>query len=162
MSPRLKRVAELPLQRQPALFEAMITPHRSLSARGFLVVMCVFSSLNLVLAIFWALRGAWPILLFLTLDVALLTVAFRANFFSARMFERVRIDADSLQVTRQPARGAPEHWIASPYWTRIESREEAVRIAAGDGAVHVGAFLSRPEREDLARALSSAVAAARR
>lgn len=161
MSPRLTVTDAPPRPTGPAIFDAMITPHRSLTARGFLIVMCAFSACNVILAIFWALHGAWPVLFFLVLDVAVLTLAFRMNFEAARAFERVRIDADCLHVTRQPARGAAQHWVASPAWTRVEAQEEALRIAAGDNAVHVGAFLSPPERDDLAVALRAALARAR-
>lgn len=141
--------------------DALLTPHRSLSARAFLLVICVFSGMNVAVAAFWALQGAWPVLGFLVLDVALLTLAFRMNFRDGRMFERVRIDADLVQVTRQPVRGRPSHWIVNPSWARVEDRPDAVRIAAGDRAVHVGAFLSPPERGDLADALRAALARAR-
>lgn len=141
--------------------DALLTPHRSLNARTFLLVMCVFSAMNVAVAIFWALQGAWPVLGFLVLDVALLTWAFRMNFRAARMFERVRIDADNLQVTRMPVRGQPAHWIVAAHWARVENLPDAVRIAAGDRVVDVGAFLSPPERGDLAQALRAALARAK-
>ena len=141
--------------------DALLTPHRSLSARAFLLVICTFSGMNVIVAIFWALQGAWPVLGFLVLDVALLTFAFRMNFRSGRIFERVRIDADTVSITRQPVRGAPSHWVVNPSWARVEDRPDAVRIAAGDRAVYVGSFLSPPERGDLAVALRAALARAR-
>lgn len=142
--------------------DALLTPHRSLNARTFLIVICAFSAMNVVVAVFWALQGAWPVLFFLLIDVVLLTVAFRMNFRAARMFERVRIDADSVRVTRVPVRGAAAHWVVGATWVRVEDGPEAVRIAAGDRAVHVGAFLSPPERGDFAVALRAALARARR
>lgn len=160
-TPRWERVAEPPAARGPALMDALLTPHRSLSARAFLMVMCVFSGMNVLVAVFWALRGAWPVLGFLVMDVALLTFAFRMNFRSGRMFERVRIDADVVQVTRQPVRGRASHWVVNPSWARVEDRPDTVRIAAGDRAVHVGAFLSPPERGELAVALRAALQRAR-
>ena len=161
MTPRWERIAEPPPARGPAFMDALLTPHRSLSARAFLMVMCVFSGMNVIIAMFWALRGAWPVLGFLVLDVALLAFAFRINFRAGRMFERVRIDAECVQITRQPVRGRPAHWVVNPVWARVEDRPDAVRIAAGDRAMHVGAFLSPPERDDLAIVLRAALARAR-
>ncbi len=160
-TPRWERVADPPAARGPALMDALLTPHRSLSARAFLLVMCVFSGMNVLVAMFWALQGAWPVLGFLVLDVALLTFAFRVNFRSGRMFERVRIDVDVVHVTRQPVRGRASHWVVNPSWARVEDRPDTVRIAAGDRAVHVGAFLSPPERGELAIALRAALLRAR-
>ncbi len=160
-TPRWERIADPPPARGPALMDALLTPHRSLSARAFLQVMCTFSGMNMLVAIFWALQGAWPVLGFLVLDVALLTVAFRMNFRSGRMFERVRIDADVVHIMRQPVRGQASHWVVNPSWARVEDRPDAVRIAAGDRAMHVGKFLSPSERGDLAVALRAALARAR-
>jgi uncharacterized membrane protein len=157
MSPRWERIDEPPPPRGPAVMDALLTPNRSLSARTFLRVMLVFSAMNLAVAVFWAVRGAWPVLLFLVLDVALLAWAFHLNFRAARMFERVRLDSDHLQVTRTPARGSPMHWIVAARWARVEDGPDAVRIAAGDRTVDVGAFLSPPERGDFARALRDAL-----
>jgi uncharacterized membrane protein len=161
MTPRWERVAEPPPGRAPATLDAVLTPHRSLTARALLLVLCAFSTMNVAVAVFWALHGAWPVLGFLVLDVTLLTWAFLANNRAARMFERVRVDADCLQVTRQNARGSPTHWVVGSTWARVEDRADAVRIAAGGRALHVGAFLSPPERGDFAEALRRALVRAR-
>lgn len=157
MTPRWERVLEAPPEASSATMDAVLTPHRSLTARALLIVLCAFSAMNVAIASFWALNGAWPVLGFLVIDVALLTWAFRMNNRAARMFERVRVDAGCLSVTRQPVRGEASHWVVAPAWARVEAAPTAVRIAAGDRAVHVGAFLSPPERGDFAEALRRAL-----
>jgi uncharacterized membrane protein len=157
MSPRWERVAQAPPEGATAAMDALLTPHRSLTARALLLVICTFSGMNVVIALFWALKGAWPVLAFLAIDVALLTWAFGLNNRAARMFERVRVQAGCLSVTRQPARGEASHWVVAPTWARVEAAPTAVRIAAGDRALHVGAFLSPPERGDFAEALRRAL-----
>lgn len=161
MTPRWEAVATPPQDSGPAYIDAFLTPHRSLSGKAFLRVLCVFSSMNLAVAIYWTLRGAWPVLGFLVLDVALFCLAFHVNYRAARAFERVRVGDDVLHVTRQPAHGAVRHWVVSPAWARVEDSPDAVRIAAGDRTMLVGAFLSPPERGDLALALRDAIARAR-
>jgi len=161
MTPRWETVAKPPQAEGPAYIDAVLTPHRSLSGKAFLLVLCVFSSMNVAVAIYWALHGAWPVLGFLALDVGLFCLAFHMNYRASRAFERVRIDADVLSVTRQSAQGAARHWVVNPAWVRVEDRPDAVRIAAGDRAMLVGAFLSPPERGDLAIALKDALARAR-
>lgn len=160
MTPRWETVVA-PQETGPAYMDAVLTPHRSLSGKAFLLVLCVFSSMNVAVAIYWALHGAWPVLGFLALDVGLFCLAFHVNYRAARAFERVRIDAEVLSVTRQSAQGAARHWVVSPAWARVEDQPDAVRIAAGDRAMLVGAFLSPPERGDLVIALKDALARAR-
>jgi uncharacterized membrane protein len=161
MTSRWEAVAAPSGESGPAYIDAVLTPHRSLSGKAFLVLLCIFSAMNVMVATYWALRGAWPILGFLVLDVALFALAFRINYRAARAFERVRVAADEMQVTRQPERGAARHWRVHPVWARVETRTDAVRIAAGDRAMLVGAFLSPPERDDFAEALRTALARAR-
>lgn len=161
MPPRWERVAEPPPETGAPVMDALLTPHRSLTARAFLLVICVFSAMNVAVATIWALHGAWPVLFFLALDVALLTVAFHMNFRDGRMFERVRIGDGRLSVTRSPARGRPVHWVVGAHWARVVEETDAVRIAAGDRAVRVAAFLSPPERDAFAAALRRALERAR-
>ena len=75
--------------------------------------------------------------------------------------ERVRVDAECLRVTRQGVDGAPAHWIVGPTWARVENGPNGVGIAAGGRIVHVGSFLSPPERGDFATALRNALARAK-
>lgn len=162
MTPRWENVATPPEDDGSAFIDAVLTPNRSLTGGAFIKVLCVFSGMNVLIASYWAMRGAWPVLGFLVIDVALFALAFHLNYRAARGFERVRVGRDVVHITRQPARGAARHWVVSPVWARIEDRENVVRIAAGDRAMLVGAFLSPPERVDLANALRDALARARR
>ena len=52
---------------EPALFSALLTPHRSLSGTGFLVVMGVIAGISFVGGVMFLLLGAWPIVPFLGL-----------------------------------------------------------------------------------------------
>lgn len=162
MTPRWEYVAAPPEESGVALIDAVLTPNRSLTGGAFIKVLCVFSAMNVIIAGYWAYRGAWPVLGFLLLDVALFCLAFYLNYRAARGFERVRVSPGVMHVTRQAAHGAARHWVVNPAWVRVENGEHVVRIAAGDRAMLVGAFLSPPERSDLADALRAAVARARR
>ncbi|MFY9735755.1 MAG: DUF2244 domain-containing protein, partial [Rhodoplanes sp.] len=62
--------------REPTLFAADVTPHRSLDGAGFLAVMFVLGGASFVLGLIFLLSGAWPIVGFLGLVVALVYVAF--------------------------------------------------------------------------------------
>ena len=47
---------------EPTLFSAIITPHRSLSGKGFLLVMALVGGLSFIGGVFSFLLGAWPVL----------------------------------------------------------------------------------------------------
>ena len=75
---------------EPTLFSAIITPHRSLSGRGFVLVMALVGGLSFIGGMFFFLLGAWPVVGFLGLDVVLVYWAFRANYRAAGLLRRSR------------------------------------------------------------------------
>ena len=72
---------------EPTLFSAIITPHRSLSGKGFIAVMALVGGLSFAGGMFFFLMGAWPVIGFLGLDVLLVYWAFRANYRAAAAFD---------------------------------------------------------------------------
>src|SRR4030095_13918066 len=83
---------------QPVRFDAILTPHRSLSPLGFTILMTVAAGVAGVAGAAVRLLGAGPVCGFCALDVLLFYVMFRLNYRSARMFERIRLTADELVV----------------------------------------------------------------
>lgn len=146
----------------PVQFDAILTPHRSLSLLGFAILMAVVAAVNVGLGVSFMLRGAWPIFGFCGLDVLLFYVMFRLNYRSARMFERVRLLPDELIIERHDARGRKESWSFQPYWLRIaiddppEHHSQLVLSSHGRSLV-LGSFLTPGERFDLAQALRRAL-----
>jgi uncharacterized membrane protein len=146
------------------LFDAILTPHRSLNGLGFAILMTVVAAVNIGLGVSFMLQGAWPIFGFCGLDALLFYVMFRLNYRSARMFERVRLLPDELIVERHDARGGTEKWSFQPYWLRIaiddppEHHSQLVLSSHGR-SLTIGSFLSPGERSDLAKALRQALRA---
>ena len=71
------------------LFAARLTPHRSLSRTGFVVLMAVASAISFGAGLVFLLMGAWPVFGFFGLDVLLIYWAFRINFRHARASEDI-------------------------------------------------------------------------
>lgn len=141
--------------------DAVLTPHRSLSELGFQRFIWVFAAMNLAVATYFWVQGAWPVMGFLGLDVFAVWLAFRLNFRAARVEECVKVSGEHLHVARRSARGA-SHWAVSPLWAKVTAEGIGVRISAGGASMNVGAFLSPDERADFARALNDALSRARR
>src|SRR5574338_1098102 len=75
----------------PTIFSATLTPHRSLGRVGFLVLMIVFGGVSFVAGMLFLAIGAWPVLGFFGLDVLLLYLAFRLNYWHAEAYEQVTV-----------------------------------------------------------------------
>jgi uncharacterized membrane protein len=110
--------------------------------------------------------GAWPVLGFMGLDVALIYAAFKLNYRSGRLYETVDLTPQALTVTRVQPSGKAQSWSFNPYWVRLLLEERIGRSSELSLASHgdrlvFASFLSDPEREDFARALRSALADAK-
>jgi uncharacterized membrane protein len=153
---------------EPTLFSATITPHRSLSGTGFLVVMALVGGLSFIGGLIFFLLGAWPVVGFLGLDVLLVYWAFRANYRAAAAFEQVTVTPSEVRLRRVSHRGSVAEWTLNPVWTRLdrETHEEfgllRLFLVSRGRRLSVAGFLSPPERESFAAALSAALGEAKR
>ncbi len=153
---------------EPTLFSAIITPHRSLSRTGFLLVMLAIGCVSFIGGIFFFLIGAWPVVGFLGLDVLLVYWAFRANYRAARAFEEVIVTASELRLRRVSQRGKVAEWTFNPLWTKLDREDHEdyglLRLfLVSRGRRHaVAGFLAPSERESFAAALSNALGEAKR
>ena len=151
--------------REPVLFDAVLYPHRSLSARAALMVITVMGVICLAVGGFFLALGAWPVFGFFGLDIALIGGAFWLNFRQARLFERVSLTASRLRIERVDPWGRRRHWDFQPYWTRVEMadaphHDTPLTLMSRGQHLVIGRFLSGGERFDFARALRRALAEA--
>jgi uncharacterized membrane protein len=153
---------------EPTLFSAIITPHRSLSRAGFLLVMMLIGGVSFVGGTVFFLVGAWPVVGFLGLDVLLVYLAFRANYRAAAAYEQVTITPSELRLRQVSHRGQAREWTLNPLWTRLERETHKefglMRLFLVSRGVRLGVagFLSPGEKESFAHALAAALAEAKR
>ena len=145
------------------LFDATLQPNTSLQPKGFLLLMAAIVSVSFVAGMIFMLMGAWPVMGFLGLDVALVYLAFRTNYRWARMYETVRLASDSLLVERVSASGKVRRWRFQPYWLRVNidnpvSHDSQLVLSSHGKRLRIGSFLSPDERLQVAHALKDALA----
>ena len=152
-----------------ALFymDAVITPHRSLSRRGFIVLITVMTAINCVTAGVFVAMGAAPVPAFLGLDLVALIIALIASWRAGERKERVQVTAEEVRVTLETRRGEETLWVSPTVFTRVELLGEAedetdLVLALSDRAMPLARSLSRRERLDFAAALDQAIMRARR
>ncbi len=148
---------------EPVLFDALLTPHRSLSPRGFAILMGLAGLVGFASGVAFLLMGAWPIFGFCGAEWLLFYLCFRLNYRAARRTERVRLMPGLLTVERSDPRGRVQSWSFQPYWLRVELDDPAepggqLALASHGRRLAIGSFLSPPERLDLAEALRDALA----
>lgn len=151
-----------PAARNSVFFDATLTPHRSLSPRGFVILMAVICAISFVAGLVFFLAGAWPVVGFLGLDVLLIFVAFRINYRHGRMFETLKLTRQDLIVRRVDHWGKESRWRFQSTWLQVLIDEppehgSQLTLRSHGRSVTIGAFLTPDERLELAKALRRAL-----
>jgi uncharacterized membrane protein len=153
---------------QPELFSALLTPHRSLSRTGFLVLMGFICAVSFAAGLAFLLMGAWPVFGFFGLDVLVIWWAFRINFRDARATEEISVTHFELRVRRVSHRGHVVEWVLNPLWVQIDQKTHAefgiekLYLVSRGRRVSVASFLGPDEKASFAKALTAALQAAKR
>jgi uncharacterized membrane protein len=146
----------------PILFQAEVTPHRSLSARGLRLVIVFVCAVSLgTTTLFWIL-GAWPIAGFNGVEILLAIILLKAHQKSARAKEVLLLSGAGLRVRRVDARGKVSEFLMPAGWLNVVLTERPGRVpglylAARGAQVEVAMSLGEPEKRDLAEALAGAL-----
>ncbi len=155
--------AQAPVEYQnDGAFEAVLYPNRSLPNLGFALVMSVVIIANLLFGLYFFAIGAWPVIGFCGLDVALVWLAFKISYRQGRLHERVRITPDMVWVSRVLPSGHETRWRMQTYWTHViiddpVRHESQLQLRSKGRTLVIGAFLSPGERGELAAALQKAM-----
>ena len=152
----------------PPIFEAVITPHRSLGQTGFLALMIAVGIVSFFAGMFFLILGAWPVFGFFGLDALLLYWAFRINYRRAAAYEVVTLTPVDLKVRKVSHRGLVQEWALNPLWVTLDkvSHEdygiERLFLVSRGRRLPIAACLGPDEKASFATALSTALGEAKR
>lgn len=135
-------------------FDLTLRPNRSLDPRHARWIVLGVGGVMFLTGLRVLLLGAWPVIPFLIVDVALMAWAFRASYRSGRSVEHVRLDQDDLVVRRRTSDGRERRIRLEPLWTqatleKLSMKQNRLWLAAREKRVAVGQFLSPAEREEI-------------
>lgn len=152
---------------RPVYMDAVITPHRSLSERGFIVLIAVVTLANCASAAVFLAMGATFVPIFLGVDLLAVIVAFLVSFRAARNVERVQVTARDIRVTHETPKRSRLVWESPTAFTRVaveteDERAVALRLSLSGKELAVAQALSPGERAAFAQALQQAIWEARR
>jgi uncharacterized membrane protein len=153
---------------EATLFSAVLTPHRSLGSTGFLLLMAAIGGLGFVGGMVFFAMGAWPVVGFLGLDVALVYWAFRINYRTATAYEEVNVTPSQLTVRKVSHRGEVAEWSLNPVWVRLDRETHAeygierLFLVSHGKRLAIANFLGPAEKKSFAKSLSFALGEAKR
>ena len=152
---------------RPVYMDAVITPHRSLSERGFVVLIAVVTLANCASAGVFLAMGATLVPIFLAVDVLAVIVAFVVSYRGARQIERVHVTARDIRVTHETPSWSKVVWESPTAFTRVaveteDDRTVGLSLSLSGRHAPVAQALSPRERGEFAKALERAIWEARR
>jgi uncharacterized membrane protein len=146
--------------------DAVITPNRSLSRTGFFWLIGVLVAFNLAICVLLVVLRAFPVPVFLGIDVIGVLLAFRASYRGAGQAERVRVSAEAVTVSHEIGASARTVWSSPTAFTRVSletpaPHEAVVRLHLSGKALTIARALGPAERRRFADALDEAIRQAR-
>ncbi len=147
---------------EETVFEAMIVPHRSLSARGLAILMAVIGALCAVIALRFWLIGAWPVAGFGVVEVGLAIFLLHLNASRARASELILLSEQALRILRTDRRGRREERELAVGWLNAVMEEPAGQVPRLFLVAHgvreeIATELGEMEKRDLWAALRGAL-----
>jgi uncharacterized membrane protein len=142
--------------------DALITPNRSLSRRGFYWLFGAVVAFNLAVCALMLALHAFFVPFFLGLDVLAVFVAFSASYRSGGLAERVQVSAAEVRVLRQTGPRSQTIWSSPTAFTQVSVErpgepETRIRLQLSGRALTVAQALSPNERDAFAEALRKAI-----
>ena len=136
-------------------------PNRSLGREARAICLLALAGSVSAVGLFAVLAGAWPILPFAGLEVALLWLAFRCLARHDGDFEQLELEGDRLRWQSRVA-GRCEAWEANAAWARLLVRDAGGRCSlalryAGK-TLCIGGLASEASRRRWAEELSQRLA----
>jgi uncharacterized membrane protein len=144
------------------VFEALITPHRSLSPRGLRTLIFIICGLCCLSSTVFFLLGAWPVVGFCGGEILLAVLLLRLNARGQRASEHVALSGAGLRIVRTDAQGKHQEMTLEPGWLRLSLEERPGRVPrlllmANGRRTEIAASLGEAEKRDLAAELEQAL-----
>lgn len=141
-------------------------PHRSLSQRGFMILVAILGALAFVIGLGFFLIGAWPVIGFMGLELLVLYIVFRLNYRDGKQSEQLLIHATGLDLIRISPVGTQTRTSFSSHWLTAEiipqkGRRKILTLRHHHDNHEIGAFLPPAEKTKLHHLINERIIAAR-
>lgn len=136
----------------------LLWPHRSLSPKGFRILMVVLGGLMFTIGLIFFLMGAWPVVGFLGLEILVVWVFFRLHYKSARQREKITADPATFRIERISPDGKsaieelPSPWLRAelePPVSRNTGQPQRLVVKSHGRKAEIGPFLHASEKQEL-------------
>ena len=141
-------------------------PHRSLSQRGFAILLLCLGTIAIAVGLGFYLIGAWPVIGFMGLELLVLYIAFRMSYRNGKASEQLLIHAKGLDVVAIAPSGKQTRQSYESLWLKAEllpqkGKRKILALRHHHNQHEIGAFLPPAEKKDIKNLINERLAAAR-
>ena len=140
--------------------DLILYPNCSLNMFSLLFLALIFSLLTTGISLYFISYGAWPVGVFLFLDLILILFAFKMHYKSTKKFERI-ILSEKLLIKRIEKNGQEKTIRIEPSWIRLKIRSYNnsghLEIISKGKPLVIGSYLSILELKKLAKEIKKAL-----
>lgn len=139
-------------------------PNHSLSVSGAQLLFIVAAGISSLIAIAFSLFGAWPVIPFTGIELAVLWWALQRCERHATDFERITLEAGRLIVETRKGALIERHEF-HPYWAQLQYEKSAAQhpqrllIRSHGKEIEVGSLLTEEQKKALAKELKKELGA---
>lgn len=149
------------------LFAAVLTPHRSMSPKGIVVVAGLVVVLVAMPGLMLFSIGAWPVIAFMGLDILAIVAALWSSLRQAKRREEVSLWPGRLEIVSITPKGEVTKANFKPTAVRLvierdfDERTTGLKLKSNGTDTEIGAFLNTDEKASFSKALGTALRQAR-
>lgn len=153
----------MPNYTEKPVFSALITPQRSIGAKGLKAVLIAYIAASTCAAIPFIAMGLWPVAGFFGVDILALGIAFYINTLQAKSSEEILLMPSELVLRQFSHRGHLKEWHFNPLWIKLQTEHDEdfglqkIEIFNRNQRITIANELSPEERQNFLNQLQIAL-----
>ena len=148
------------MKKNKKYLDLVLYPNRSLSLTSLLFLSLVFTFLSFLISLYFINNGAWPVGIFLFIDLLIILLAFKINYSNSKKYERVILN-EKLLIKKINFRGKEMTIKIEPSWLRLKvkcyNNSGHLEIISKGKSQIIGSYLNILELKKLAKEIKKAL-----
>ena len=148
------------MNKKKKYLDLVLYPNRSLNLTGLIFLAMVFTSLSFFISIYFISNGAWPVGVFLFIDLLIILLAFKISYSHSKKYERIILD-ERLLIKKINKSGKEQTINIEPSWLRLKVRcynnKGHLEIISKGKSQVIGTYLNKMELKKLAKEIKKAL-----
>ena len=148
------------MNKKKKYLDLVLYPNRSLNLTGLIFLAMVFTGLSFFISIYFISNGAWPVGVFLFIDLLIILLAFKISYNHSKKYERIILN-EKLLIKKINKSGKEQTINIEPSWLRLKVRcynnKGHLEIISRGKSQVIGTYLNKMELKKLAKEIKKAL-----